>query len=114
MRISDGSSDVCSSDLLAVLDRAVALDPESAPAHYYRGVVLYELSRYHDAVVALGRTIALASDSADGHFYRAYSFVEMDRFEEAIPAFRKALALDHFDGLAFIGRGDASDRQSVW
>src|SRR3546814_13454173 len=41
---------------LAVLDRAVALDAESAPAHYYRGVVLYELSRYHDAVVALGRT----------------------------------------------------------
>src|SRR3546814_2192445 len=83
---------------LAVLDGAVALDAESAPARYYRGVVLYELSRYHDAVVALGRTIALDPASADGHFYRAYSFVEMDRLEEAIADFGKAIALDPFDG----------------
>src|SRR5439155_15696793 len=58
----DWSSDVCSSDLveaLAALERAVALNPDHANAHYLMAFVLGDLGRHQDARAASKRAIQL-------------------------------------------------------
>jgi len=53
---------------LAFLDRTLVLDPNYAPAHYYRGVVLTAANRYKEADDAFRE--AIACDPAHGMSYR--------------------------------------------
>src|SRR3546814_17542702 len=49
MRISDWSSDVCSSALLEAADKAVSLDPLNPRSHAMRSSALYYARRYQEA-----------------------------------------------------------------
>src|SRR3546814_4472428 len=60
MRISDWSSDVCSSDLLS---DASALDPDDAGAFVYRGQVYSKKKRFSDALADFDRAVLLAPKS---------------------------------------------------
>jgi predicted O-linked N-acetylglucosamine transferase (SPINDLY family) len=48
---------------LSQYDKAVALRPELAEAHYYRGLCLEEMKRYGEALMSLGRAAALNPDA---------------------------------------------------
>src|SRR3546814_11326445 len=90
MRISDWSSDVCSSDLLS---RAAALAPGSAWIRNNLGSVLHDLGQGQDAVRALDEALRLQPDYPEAHANRGMALQELSRFDEARAAFDAAIAL---------------------
>jgi Tfp pilus assembly protein PilF len=50
---------------LTMLQRAAALDPLNHNNHFYLGIGLRAVRRYHEALVAFGDSLALAPDAAD-------------------------------------------------
>src|SRR3546814_20325788 len=66
MRISDWSSDVCSSDLdpIAALEAHTRTAPDSAAAWQALGEARFDLADYRDAVAAYEKAAALAPQNA--------------------------------------------------
>src|SRR3546814_1018870 len=100
MRISDWSSDVCSSDLRALID----------------------LDRHHEAIAVLNAAAALAPDYDIVHYRLGNAYFELDDHEKAVAAYERAVALDPKDSLFLLQRGralsalaryDAADRKST-
>ena len=82
-------------------------------AHYNRGVALFSLGRYADAVAACDAALALAPDHARAWNDRGRALAALNRHEEAIASYGKALAIDkdyadaHFnEALALLTVGD--------
>ena len=70
------------SEALDVLDTALAIDPDYAPAWLWRGSWLLNLGRPDDAVEAFWRASDLGSGDEAG-FGRAQAMVALDRHDEA-------------------------------
>jgi protein O-GlcNAc transferase len=79
---------------VALLQKAVALAPQSAPAQYNLARALLELSRPAEAVPHLEAAIALAPGRAETHNNLANALREVSRAEEAISHYQAALRLD--------------------
>src|SRR5262249_41612719 len=82
---------------LACLDRAVGLDPKSAPAWSNRSNVLAELGRPVDALDSADRALALDPDCSDGWGNRGRALAMQGRVEEALHAFEKGCQLKPAD-----------------
>jgi TolB-like protein/Tfp pilus assembly protein PilF len=52
---------------LTMLQRAAALDPLNHNSHFYLGIGLRAVRRYHEAIVAFSDSLALVPDAADVH-----------------------------------------------
>jgi len=82
------------------LDRALALSPDLAKAHYFRGVSLRALGRHDEALAEL--ELAAKQFPRDRVVQNAIGrvlFLER-RFEEAVGTFRRTLAIDPEDLMA--------------
>lgn len=77
-------------DSLAELDRALALDPGSAPALHDRGVLLSRMGRLPEAVAALEKALALRDLPPTRNALGA-ALCRMERCAEAIPHFERAV-----------------------
>src|SRR3546814_2253079 len=98
MRISDWSSDVCSSDLLGRAEsaahyyrRALALDPRYADAHNNLAILLESRGRFEEAAAHLEKAIALRPDSPSAYGNRGNLLRRQGRLVEAEESYRRAI-----------------------
>jgi len=86
---------------LANFDRALALRPDSAEAHFNRGLTLHALSRFADALSSYDRALALRPDYAGALLNRGVALYQLERYEEALANSDRALMRlpDHADTL---------------
>jgi tetratricopeptide (TPR) repeat protein len=66
------------------LDMALSINPDFENAHVYKGIRLYMLGRYSEALSALDKAISIKSDFPLAHELRGENLFKLHRFEEAI------------------------------
>ena len=79
---------------VAWIDRALAVNPSDAAAHYNRGLALAELERFSDAVTSYGQAITLNPNYAEAYCSRGTALQAQGRVEEGLSDYRKAKALN--------------------
>jgi tetratricopeptide (TPR) repeat protein len=82
------------------LDRILALDPASEPAHAMRGVTAFEAHDCATAAQHFDRSVQLVERKKDALLQYGYCLVQLNRAADAAPVFRKALAFDAADSSA--------------
>ncbi len=102
-------------EALEALERAIALDPNYAEAHYLMGNCWNELNRYAEARRAYEKAISLAPERDDFHFSFASALETTGEEEAAWREFEKVVSLNpnsadgHYRlGRLLSGRGDTS------
>jgi tetratricopeptide (TPR) repeat protein len=96
-------------EALAAFERALALDPQDAPAHSNRGVVLADLGRKDEALAAYDRALELDPNLVQAHSNRGVVLADFGRKAEALAAYDRALALDPSLVQAHYNRGNVLD-----
>jgi tetratricopeptide (TPR) repeat protein len=81
-------------DALDAFNRAIALNPDYAPAHVQAGWVYAEMKQWDEAKSHLIRAIALAPDQAGAHANLAWVYAEKKRWHDARQEAGKAIDLD--------------------
>jgi tetratricopeptide (TPR) repeat protein len=74
-------------------ERAAALDPECAAAHYRMGVVLGRLGRWPEAATAYQEAIRLQPEDGDAYLNLGFVYYEQGRDEQAQLCFQRAREL---------------------
>src|SRR5437016_6829366 len=68
---------------LAILQRRIALDPNSDEAYYYMGLSYKEMKQYPAALTALRQSVALADAKGDRHFWLGILYEQVDSTGQA-------------------------------
>ena len=76
-----------------LLERAIAINPQSAGAHHNRGRGLADLGRTVEALACFDRAIALQPKLHQSHFNRGNALARLERHDEALASYDHALAL---------------------
>lgn len=92
---------------LALIDRAIAVNPGSAAAHNNRGNALKELRRFREALVSYERTLVLNPALADAHNNRGNVLLSLELPEKALASYDRALSLTPADAEIHNNRGNA-------
>lgn len=79
---------------LADINRALAIDPDYALAHNYKGVVFAMNGIQDQAVLEFTRAVELAPDMTDAYVNRAGVYLEISDGESALADLDAALALE--------------------
>jgi tetratricopeptide (TPR) repeat protein len=74
------------------LDMALSINPDFENALAFKGISLYMLGRYSEALSALDKAISIKSDFPLAHEWRGDTLFKLNRFEEAIKESDIALA----------------------
>jgi superkiller protein 3 len=85
---------------LALFQKRIALDPNSAEAYFYIGLCQKELKRYPEALTALKQSTALDSTKAERFFWLGVLSDQQKAISDAEVAFRRSVALDDTSRLA--------------
>jgi Tfp pilus assembly protein PilF len=78
---------------LELIDKALALNPNSADAVNNRGNALQELKRYDEALASYDKALALKPDHAEAFNNRGHALLALNRIDEALANYREALRL---------------------
>jgi adenylate cyclase len=81
------------SGILAITDKALAIDPNLAEAHAARGEALGNMGRFDDATSAFERALALDPQSFDANFHYARFCVKRSDQERAVQLFTRAVEI---------------------
>ena len=73
--------------------KAVALSPQDAEAHYNLGITLKELGRLDEALASYTHSIALKPEFAEAHFNLGNTLIELGRLDEALASYTQSIAL---------------------
>ncbi len=84
------SEDISPRDIIAMSEKALALDGSLPEAHASRGSALMAVKRYDEAAAEFEKAIALNPDCFEAHFFYARSCVFQGKIEEAIGHFERA------------------------
>lgn len=79
---------------LLEIERAIALSPDSGPAHAIRSALLHGQGRYQDALLAAGTAKRLKPELAFAWFCEANALLDMGVYPGAEQVARKALEID--------------------
>jgi tetratricopeptide (TPR) repeat protein len=79
---------------IAVMQRRIALDPNSDEAYYYMGLSYKEMKQLQDAVVSLRQATVLAPTKAERHFWLGLVLASMDSIPESNAALIRSTELD--------------------
>jgi tetratricopeptide (TPR) repeat protein len=79
------------SEALVQADRAIALNPQHALPHLFRGIALKRLGRTDEAIVALRTALLARPEFADAHRYLGETLAERGDLAEAIPHLENAV-----------------------
>src|SRR5262249_41689414 len=71
-------------EALASYDKAIALKPDYAEAHYNRGNALRDLKRLAEALASYDKAIALKPDYAGAHWNQSLCLLLMGHFEQGL------------------------------
>src|SRR5262249_774533 len=71
------------SEAPAYFQKALALDPSYALAHYALGRLLARLSKYPEARVELEQAVALEPSLTEGYYQLAHTYVRLGESEKA-------------------------------
>jgi Tfp pilus assembly protein PilF len=82
-------------------DRAIAVNPNSAPAYAFLGMLFVQDERYEDARMAQSRAVALRPDKLDFRHNYVMTLIKLERDEEALPHIERLIQ-------------DAPDRVLYW
>jgi len=85
---------------LALFQRRIALDPNSAEAYFYTGLCQKELKRFPEALEALKQSTTLDTTKADRFFWLGVLCDQQKNIPDAQVAFRRSVALDDTSKLA--------------
>ena len=103
-------------EALALLDRAVLVDPLSADALTNRGIVLMALVRNESAVASFDRAIAVDGHHIEAHFRRSVVLRALGRLDDALASIERTLELapDNVDALnnrggVLVARGQSAE-----
>jgi Tfp pilus assembly protein PilF len=97
-------------EALTSFDRAIALNPGLAHAHYNRAVTLQDLGRCEEAVSGYRAAIGLEPRRAELLNDLGTALLELSRYEEALASFDRALTLSPGLFGAMVNRGSALNR----
>ena len=86
---------------LANYDRALAVRPDHADAHYNRGFVLQGLNLLDEALASYDRALAVKPDYVDAIYNRGVLLQGLKRSDEALASFDRVLSMrpDHAEAL---------------
>lgn len=94
-------------EAVALLGRAVTIDPRSAEAHSNLGMALFKLRRYGEALAAYDKAIALRPNLPTALTNRGNTLMHLRRYEEAIASHDRAIGLKPDYAEAYSNRGMA-------
>ena len=80
-------------DALVPMQRAAALSPRDAEAHFNLGVTLKDMGRLDEAEAVLRRALQISPDYADAHGCLGIILHDLDRPVEAEASYRRALEI---------------------
>ncbi len=80
-------------DALVPMQRAAALSPRDAEAHFNLGVTLKDMGRLDEAEAVLRRALQISPDYADAHGCLGIILHDLDRPVEAEASYRRALKI---------------------
>ncbi|MCR9135994.1 MAG: tetratricopeptide repeat protein [Alphaproteobacteria bacterium] len=83
---------------------AVALQPDSAVAHYWRGVMLNWVTSKEDPLDSFDKAVALDPEFVDAHLARAQSLAGKGRQDEALKSYNRAVELAPKNAWPLVGR----------
>lgn len=92
---------------LVSYDRALALAPRDAEAHFGRGVVLQRLERLEEALTSYEHSLAAAPDQAEVWCNHGNTLVALKRFEDAVQSFDRGLKCRPDVGMLHYNRASA-------
>lgn len=94
-------------DALASFDKAIALRPDFAAAHFNRGNALKNMKRLQEALASYTKAIALNQRFVAAYNNRGNTLQEVKRFDEALADYDKAIALKSDNAVTHNNRGNA-------
>jgi tetratricopeptide (TPR) repeat protein len=80
-------------EAVACADKALALKPDHALAHFYRGLALNGLGRRKEAITAFRQAVLCHPELVDPHWELANALAEEGREDEAKPEWRRVAEL---------------------
>ena len=91
---------------VALIERALAIDPTSAPACNNLGTFLRKLGRNGDALASFDRALAIKPDHAEALHNRGNALRQLQRHEDALESYDRALAVKPDYAEALYSRGN--------
>jgi tetratricopeptide (TPR) repeat protein len=88
---------------LESVQKAIAVNPNSARTWIVRGFSLHNLEKYEESIVCYARAIELNPHGADGRKAwnnRGAALDNLHRHKEAIESYEEAIMIDPFDVLS--------------
>jgi predicted TPR repeat methyltransferase len=94
-----------SSAAIAMIDRAIELEPGNASFFASRGNMLQQMNRFEEALASYNHALAMKPDFATVLFSRGNVLYHLKRFEDALASYDRGLAIkpDHAEALHFRG-----------
>ena len=82
------------SDALELIDRVLEINPNSAGAYVIRGVALFDLEFYHEAVASFDIAVGFNPLYVEAWVNRGNSLLALKRFEDALDSYDRAITVD--------------------
>lgn len=102
---------LASQKALNISEEAILDNPTDADAYCFKGLALFDLGRYEEAVNAYEQALLLDPSHASGYYHNiGNAFACLQRDEEAINAYEQALRLDPHAVIIYRSIGDAFRR----
>jgi len=92
---------------VALIARAVQLNPNIAAGDPYRSAALNQLGRHQEALALCNEAIRLKPDFAEAHYNRGNAFYGLGRLEDALASYAQATAIRPNFAEAWSNRGNA-------
>jgi tetratricopeptide (TPR) repeat protein len=88
-------------EAIALLERALAIDPSAAGAWYNHGFLLQESQRHDEAIASFDRAVAINDKLDQAHYGKALSLIKTGRLEDAIAPLRRNTELQPLSPFGF-------------
>jgi predicted O-linked N-acetylglucosamine transferase (SPINDLY family) len=90
-----------------LIDKAIAIAPDSAAAHANRGLALHDLKQLDSAVASYDKAIAIKPDYAEAYYNRGIALQALTQLDDAIASYDNAIAIKPDFAEAHSNRGNA-------
>ena len=102
-----------SEEALVAIDSAITLQPYSANLYNQKGMILFDLKRYREALADYNRAIAINPNSAY-YNYRSLVYADQGKLDLALADHNKAIAINPNFASAYNNRGNLySDQEKL-